>query len=568
MDVPPPLGGLDQGRRFAILGAIMLGLFLSAMDQTIVGTALPRIIADLSGLKLYAWVFTSYMLSSTTFVPIVGKMGDIYGRKNFLLAGIVIFLIGSVLCGASQSMVQLIVFRGIQGIGGGFIFANAFATLGDLFAPAERGRYAGLMSSVFGLASVIGPLVGGGITDNLNWRWVFYVNVPLGIVALVVIALVLPASPRRDASRKLDYAGAVTLAGAIAPMLLAFSWAGTDYGWRSPQVVGPFAFSAVMFGAFVLFERRADEPIVPLSLFRNNVFAVCTAATFVSGAAMFAGTVYIPLFMQGVLGFSATNAGLVLTPMTLALVAGSIISGQIVSRTQKYRVLVTVGLVVASGGLYLLSMMDVDSSQARGMVAMAVMGFGLGLSFPALVLATQNAVPFSMMGVTTSLNQFARSVGGTIGVAIMGSMLTRRLDGQLASGLPPEVRAEAPAPLLEALGNPRILLDDGALAQVRDPGFTSVFGADAARLFDASVASMKDGLATSISEVFLVAMGIMLTSVLVSLFLREIPLRRTDEVAAASPDVAFDTTVARPAGERTRAAEMPRATSRLRPPDA
>ena len=216
------LSSLDQGKRMAILGAIMLGLFLSAMDQTIVGTALPRIIADLSGLKLYAWVFTSYMLCSTTFVPIVGKMGDIYGRKRFFLAGIVIFLIGSALCGASQSMIQLIVFRGIQGIGGGFIFANAFAIIGDLFPPAERGKYAGLMSGVFGLASVIGPLVGGGITDHFDWRWVFYVNLPLGIVALFVIAAVLPASARPETHRPVDYFGAVTLAGAIAPMLLAF----------------------------------------------------------------------------------------------------------------------------------------------------------------------------------------------------------------------------------------------------------------------------------------------------------------------------------------------------------
>jgi MFS family permease len=229
------MGQLDNNRRWAIMGAVMLGLFLSAMDQTIVGTAMPRIIAELSGLKLYSWVFTAYMLASTTSVPIVGKMGDIYGRKNLFLLGIVIFLAGSILSGTSQSMIQLIIFRGVQGLGGGLIFANAFAIVGDLFTPAERGKYAGMMTGVFDVASVIGPLVGGGITDNLSWRWVFYVNIPLGLVALFVLATVLPASKKHDASRKLDYAGAVLLAATIAPLLLGFSWAGNEYAWGSPR---------------------------------------------------------------------------------------------------------------------------------------------------------------------------------------------------------------------------------------------------------------------------------------------------------------------------------------------
>ncbi|HEY8171815.1 MAG TPA: MDR family MFS transporter [Dehalococcoidia bacterium] len=528
-----PMATLDNGKRWAILGSIMLGLFLSAMDQTVVGTAMPRIIADMSGLKLYSWVFTSYMLASTTVVPIVGKMGDIYGRKNFFLAGIVIFLIGSMLSGMSQTMVQLIVFRGVQGVGGGFIFANAFALLGDLFTPSERGRYAGIMSSVFGLASVIGPLVGGGITDHLNWRWVFYVNIPLGIVALIVLAYVLPASERHAARKRVDYIGAVALALSIVPLLLGFSWAGTDYAWTSPQVVVPFAVAAVMMVTFVVIERRAEDPVIPLSLFKNPIFAVATAVTFVSGAAMFAGTLYIPLFMQGVLDFSAINAGLVLTPMTLAMVAGSMISGQLVSRTSHYKAMIVSGLAVATGGLFLLSLLDTGSSRLSGMEAMAVVGFGLGLSFPALVLATQNAAPYSMMGVTTSLNQFSRSVGGTIGVAIMGSILTRRLNSELASNLPADVQQGAPAPLLAALKNPRVLLDDNALSRLRDQGFGSVFGADGPRLFNEALASMKASLATSIGEVFLVATVFMATAFVISLFLREVPLRKTHEMPSA-----------------------------------
>jgi EmrB/QacA subfamily drug resistance transporter len=525
---------LDSGKRLAILGAVMLALFLSAMDQTIVGTALPRVIADLSGLELYSWVFTSYMLCSTTFVPIIGKMGDIYGRKQFLIGGVVIFLIGSMLCGMSQSMEQLIVFRGVQGLGGGLIFANSFAMLGDLFDPIERGKYAGLMSSVFGLASIIGPLVGGFITDNFDWRWVFYVNIPLGIAALIVLATVLPASPGKRSELPVDYAGAIVLAIAIAPMLLAFSWAGTDYAWTSPQVVGLLCISAAALAAFLIIELRAPDPVVPLSLFKNRVFAVCTAAAFVSGAAMFAGSVYIPLFMQGVLGFSATNAGLVLTPMTIAMVAGSTTAGQLISRTGKYKWMTVGGLVCATCGLLALSWMTASSSQLHGMISMSIVGLGLGLSFPTLVLATQNAVPHSMMGVTTSLNQFARSVGGTIGVAIMGSILIRRLNDELAAGLPEEVRTGAPEPLLEGLSNPRILLDDDQLARVRDEAFTPVFGADGARLFEATIDSMQNALATAITDVFLIAAALMAVSVVIILFLPEVPFRRTE--AAPLPD--------------------------------
>jgi EmrB/QacA subfamily drug resistance transporter len=523
-----PLQSLDPGKRWAILGAVMLGLFLSAMDQTIVGTAMPRIIAELSGLKLYSWVFTAYMLASTTSVPIVGKMGDIYGRKNLFLIGIVIFLAGSIISGTAQSMIQLILFRGVQGLGGGMIFANAFAILGDLYPPAERGKYAGFMSGVFGLASVIGPLVGGYITDNLNWRWVFYVNIPLGGLALFVLAAVLPGSGRRDTTRKLDYLGAMALAAAIAPLLLGFSWAGTDYGWASPQVVLSFAASSTMAATFWLIERRAAEPVIPFSLFRSGIFAVATAITFVTGAALFSGSIYIPLFMQGVLGFSATNSGLVLTPLTLSMVAGSVISGQVVSRTGKYKWMCVIGLAIATSGLYVLSSMDETSSRGIGMTGMAVLGFGLGTSFTPLVLSVQNAVPYSMMGVTTSLNQFARSVGGTIGVAIMGSVLTRRLNEELTAGLPDQVRSQAPAPLLQALNNPRILLDNNAMTRLRDEGFGPVFGPDGARLFNETIASMQRALATSISEVFLIATVLMAVGFVLAFFLREIPLRATN----------------------------------------
>jgi EmrB/QacA subfamily drug resistance transporter len=560
MSTPPVL---DSSQRWAILGAIMLGLFLSAMDQTIVGTALPRIIAELSGLKLYAWVFTSYMLASTTLVPIIGKMGDIYGRKGLFLAGISVFLVGSALCGMSQSMVQLIVFRGIQGIGGGMIFANAFAIIGDLYTPAERGKYAGIMSGVFGLASIIGPLIGGAITDHLHWRWVFYVNLPLGAVALTVLWFVLPASSPHDTSRRPDYVGAALLATAIAPMLLAFSWAGTDHPWLSGPVIAPLLVAVVAGGAFIYVETHADEPIVPLTLFRNRIFAVCSAVTFVSGAAMFAGSVYIPLFMQGVLNFSATNAGLVLTPMTLSMVAGSTLSGQLVSRFGRYKYLLIGGLATSTLGLFLLSRLTAESSQITGMRDMALVGLGLGLGFPVLMLATQNAVPYRLMGVTTSLNQFARSVGGTIGVAVMGSILTRRLSDELSAGLPPRVQSEAPAPILSALSNPRILLDDTGLARLRDQGFGGVFGSDGPALFAQTIASMRDGLAASITDVFLIAAILMGVATVIGLALREAPLRRTFDIAEEEAgEAAVAPARVAPAGRTAPAVGPPRAEER------
>lgn len=528
------LSTLDLRQRWLIMGAVMLGLFLAAMDQTIVSTAMPRIIADLSGLSLYAWVFTSYMLASTTTVPIVGKLGDIYGRKGFFVVGVIVFLVGSMLSGMSQSMVQLIIFRGIQGLGGGAIFANAFAIIGDLFTPAERGRYAGMMSAAFGLASVIGPLIGGGITDHLDWRWVFYVNIPLGLITLVVLTTILPANARHDSSRRVDYAGAATLAAAIAPLLLAFSWAGGDYAWTDQHVLLPLAFAAVMLAVFIYVERRADEPIVPLTIFQNRIFAVSAAATFVSGAAMFSGSVYIPLFMQGVLKFSATNAGLVMTPMTLGIVSGSMLSGQIVSRTGKYKWLTVCGMGIAGFGMYLLSTLSTSSSQLMGMGYMAVLGFGLGFTIPTLVLAAQNAVSYSLLGVSTSLIQFSRSVGGTIGVAIMGSLMTRSLNSELSGRLPVEVQQRAPEPLLETLNNARILLDPGALTALRDEGFASVFGADAPRLFDETIGAMRAGLASSITDVFFLSTVVIGAAFALTFLLREIPLRTSYETVSAA----------------------------------
>jgi hypothetical protein len=377
-------------------------------------------------------------------------------------------------------------------------------------------------------------------------------------VALLVLWLVLPASRADAPGRSLDYAGAAALAASIAPLLLAFSWAGNDYGWTDAHVIVPFVIAATMFVLFIAIERRAADPIVPLSLFRNGIFTVSLAVTVFSGAAMFSGSVYIPLFMQGVLGFSATNAGLVLTPMTIAMVIGSIVGGQLISRTGHYRGVVPAGLAISAVGMYLLSRLDADSSQLAGIRDMAIIGFGLGFTFPVLMIAAQNAVPDRMLGVVSSLSQFARSVGGTIGVAIMGSLLARRLDDELAAGLPVEVREGAPAPLLDAITNPRLLLDDAALARVRDQGFAQVFGADAPRLFDASIASMRDALAVSIGDVFLLAAILMTAAAGLGILLREIPLRSTRDLPEPVTTPASARDLAPPLAPRTAPGAAPR----------
>jgi len=503
----------------------MLGMLLSALDQTVVGTAMPRIIADLNGTKLYSWVFTAYMLTSTTAVPIVGKLSDMYGRKLFLMIGIAIFLAGSALSGTSTTMVQLIAFRAVQGVGGGFIFSGAFAIIGDLFAPAERGKYAGLMSGVFGLASIIGPLVGGFITDNLNWRWVFYVNLPLGLGVLVLLFFVLPAMRMPHRNQRVDYLGATALIACIAPMLLGFSWAGVDYPWGSPQVIGSLSLSAIMLCVFVLVELRAAEPIIPLSLFRRPVFTVVFVVTGLTGAGMFINSVLIPLFMQGVLGASATNSGLVLMPMTLGIVIGSTLGGQLVSRTGRYRFIIAGGIAIAIAGVYLLSTMTPSTSRMVASSYMFVVGFGLGFTMPTLVIAVQNAFSFEVLGTVTSMITFARSVGGTIGIAIFTSLMTSRLSGEVDARMPADVPAAAPPQLMDALRNPRILLNEGALAQIR-----SFFdGLGRPELFDEAIGALKGGLAVAITDVFFLAMFVVIAAFLISLVLPEHPLRTSAE---------------------------------------
>jgi EmrB/QacA subfamily drug resistance transporter len=506
------------------MAGILLGLLLSALDSTIVGTAMPRIIADLGGLDHYAWVATAYLLTSTAAVPIFGKLSDIYGRKWFYIGGLILFMFASGLCGLSQSMTQLIAFRGFQGIAGGILTANAFAIIGDLFPPAERGKWQGVSGSVFGIASVVGPALGGWLTDGPGWRWVFYVNLPVGILAVIVLLVGLPAI-RPHEPRPIDWLGAAAIVCGTVPLLLAFSWGGTEYPWTSPVIVGLLAVAVAMTGLFLIAERRAAEPIIALDLFHNRTFVVSVIAMFLVGAGMFGAIMYIPLFMQGVLGISATGSGAILTPMMLSLVAASTIGGQIISRTGRYKWASISGLTLLTLGMWLQTRMTLETTNAEAVRNMIVLGLGTGLAMPTFTLAVQNSVPPREIGAVTAAVQFFRSIGSTIGVAVMGTLLTTGLNAGLAHDLPPEVTAALPPDVLAAI-NPQVLASPEA-AQALQAQFAAL--PDGARLFTELMEAMRLALATAIHDVFLIAAIVAVGGVIASIFLPEQALRRRQD---------------------------------------
>jgi EmrB/QacA subfamily drug resistance transporter len=507
-----------------VMAGTMLGLFTSAMDQTIVGTAMPRVVAHLGGYEHYSWVFTGFMVVSTTTVPIVGKLTDMYGRKFFFLGGIAIMMLGSALCGTSQSMTQLIAFRAIQGLGAGTIMATAFAIVGDIFPPAQRARWAGLMSGVYAAASVAGPLIGGYITDNLNWRWVFYVNLPLGAVALSVFFSVMP-SIRPGLRHRLDYWGVTMLILTVVPLLLAFSWANEEYPWLSAQIIGLLAFAALAALAFAAIERRTAEPILPPELFRHRIFLVSAGVTFLTGMGMFGSIAYLPLFVQGVIGSSATNSGLVIMPMMISMSLTAAVVGQLLARWGRYRIIGVVGLAAMSSGMFLMSRMDATSTNAIATRNMIVVGMGLGATMPIFVLAVQNALPYRMLGVSTAAIQFFRSVGGTMGVAIMGSLLNSRFSAELTTQTPSQVRESTPPALLERLQNPQALLNADLLAGLRD-AFAGL-GERGPAMFDQVMLATRTALGLAIADAFFLGMGITLVALLVAVFMKELPLAKT-----------------------------------------
>ena len=508
------------------MGGVMLAIFLASLDQTIVGTAMPRIIADLGGFDRFTWVTTAYLVASTTAVPIVGRLTDLYGRKQFYIAGIAVFLVGSVLAGLSQTMNQLIAFRALQGIGGGVMMANAFISIGDLFPPAERGKYQGFVAAVFGLSSVIGPTLGGFITDTLSWNWVFYVNIPVGIPVIALFVRYFPAVRPARPEHGLDYAGMVALVLAVVPLLLGLSWGGVQYEWASPQVITALAVSAVMTVAFVVIEVRAPEPIMPLDIYRNRVVSISLLAIMLTGFGMFGGIIFIPLFFQGVLGSSATSSGSFLTPMMLGIVVGAAISGQLLSRAGgHYRIQGLVGIGIMVTGVFMVSRMTGDTSYGRAVANIVVMGFGLGTTFPTFTIAVQNAVPYSLMGVATSATQFYRSIGGTLGLAVMGSVMASRFADGVAASLPADVeRALPPGQLTELINKPQALVNEEAMAGLR-ASFDQM-GAEGAELTQRLLDVLRTALASSIGDVFLIGTGVVAAAFVVTLLLKEVPLER------------------------------------------
>jgi EmrB/QacA subfamily drug resistance transporter len=426
----PPGYNFTIGRILAIYAGLMMTLLLAALDQTIVATALPRIVNDLGGITQYSWVFTSYMLTSTVTVPLYGKLGDVYGRKNLFLIAIVVFLVGSALCGAATDMTQLVIYRAVQGIGAGGLFPLSLAVIGNIVPPRDRGRWQGLIGAVFAASSILGPAVGGFIVDNTTWRWIFLVNLPIGAVALAVIVITMP---RRAplAEHEIDWLGAGVLAAGTAALLMGLVWGGKSYPWTSAHVIGSLALAAILLVTFVSVERRAREPILPFDILRNPIVAGSIACMALVGMAMFGTISYVPLFVQGVIGTSATSSGVVLTPLMLGAVTTSLLTGQLVSHTGRYRWNAILGPVVLTIGMFLLWRMDANTTNGQAARNMVIAGIGIGSMMQVFVLSVQNAVPRAHIGSATALTQFSRQMGATIGVTVMGAIINH--------GLPPGV---------------------------------------------------------------------------------------------------------------------------------
>jgi EmrB/QacA subfamily drug resistance transporter len=495
-----------------VLFGLMAGVLLAALDQSIVGTALPTIVSDLGGLDKLAWVVTAYLLTATASTPLWGKISDLYGRRHIFQAAILVFLAGSVLCGLSQNLPQLIAFRALQGIGGGGLMSLAFSIIGDIIPPRERGRYQGYFGAVFGVASVAGPLLGGWFTDGPGWRWIFYVNLPVGIAALVITSMSLKL-PTVRREHTLDYLGAGLIVASVSSLLLYLDWAGKEYGWFAAGPLALLIAAVAMTVLFVMVEQRAAEPIIPLRLFRNEVFAVGNLYGFLAGVAMFGAIIFLPFYLQAVMGMSPTQSGLAMLPAVFGILTTSIISGRLITRTGRYKIFPILGAAILIIALLMLSRLQVGTPYWQLALFELAFGAGLGMTMQTIVTAVQNAVEYRDLGTATSTTTFFRQMGGTIGAAVFGAILTNRLAVHLIEQVGPAAVA--------AQGNGAVNINNlQAIRALPGPAKTSVLTA----------------FTHALNDVFLVGVPVVALAFVVALFLKELPLRTMQRPSAdASP---------------------------------
>ena len=504
---------LPRSQVIITLVCVMLAMFLAALDQTIVSTATPRIIADLGGFDKYTWITTGYMVASTTAAPIVGKLSDIYGRKWIFIGSVFVFMVGSVLCGFSENMTQLIIFRIIQGIGGGTIMAVTFISIADLFPPSDRGKYIGLLAACFGLASVIGPTLGGFLTDTFSWKWIFFVNVPLAGPVVFLLARFFPDTPGESnrENRRIDYPGICLLIVGVVLLLVGLSLGGVQYEWTSLYVVGPIVTGLISLIILVIVETKTYNPILPLNLFKERMVTIGLILSLLTGFAMFGAIIFVPLYFQGVLAFSATSSGTFLTPMMLGIVFGAAISGQILSRTGGYfRIQGLVGVALMAVGVFLFSTLDSTSDYPRAVSYIILLGFGLGSTFPTFTIAVQNFSPPSAIGAATSFIQFLRTFGGLVGLSLLGSLMSHRFVANLDRAVENSAVPISNDVLDGLKTNPRVLVDPDAqmsMVSTEMPGDI--------------LAVLRNSLSESIGDVFSVCVAVLLVSFFITMLLNK-----------------------------------------------
>ncbi len=527
-----------NNQRKILLTGLVLGMFFSSLDQTIVGTAMPRIIGELGGLGILTWVATIYMLASTSVAPIAGKLADILGRRSIYVSGILIFMFGSALCGLSQNMTELIVFRGIQGIGGGIMMPLALTIVGDIFPPGKRGKWQGMMGALFGISAITGPLIGGWIVDHATWRWVFYINMPFGILAAASIYIGLHGEKALKEKVEIDYAGAFTLVAAVASLLLGLTLGGKDFPWNSFPIIGLIAASLAFFSAFIYVEKRAADPILSLDLFKNRTFTITNSIGFLMGTGMFGTIMFLPLYLQGVTGMKATKSGGIMAPMVIGIVLSSIVSGRLIRRFQ-FRVFFILGMLFEALGFYFLSSMNSQTTQIQAIYYVILVGCGIGMIMPALTISVQSAFPIEQRGVATSSTQFFRSIGATFGMAIFGAIMNFRSVDILKNELFPKIQGikELNSGVLGSMMEKAHTNPQSMYNMLLKPDSLNKIPADILKII---LPPLKAALADSLHLVFFTAVFVAIAGALIGILLGSARIDNPMKNKIAGEELSFD----------------------------